>query len=192
MRPLLLGAALALATLAYGQDFKLGSKVSDFKLADVKGNPVSYASLKGKITVVTFVATKCPISNDYNERMNAVYKEYAAKGVNFIFVNSNSSEPAAEVADHAQKAGFAFPVYKDPENAVADRFGAQVTPESYVIDAEGVIRYHGYIDDSRNPDRIQKQGLRMALDAVMAGRQVEPAETKAFGCTIKRAKKRVS
>ncbi len=192
MKPTLLGAALALATLAYGQDFKLGSKVSDFNLTDVKGNTVSYSALKGKLTVVTFVATKCPISNDYNERMKAVYNDYVSRGVKFIFVNSNLSEPAAEVADHAQKNGFAFQVYKDPDNAVADRFGAQVTPEAFVIDSNGVIRYHGYIDDSRNPERIQKQGLRMALDAVMAGRQVEPAETKAFGCTIKRAKKRVS
>jgi peroxiredoxin len=192
MKPTLLAATLALATFAYGQDFRLGSKVSDFNLTDVKGNPVSFSALKGKVTVVTFVATKCPISNDYNERMKAVYNDYASKGVNFIFVNSNSSEPAAEVADHAQKNGFAFPVYKDPDNAVADRFGAQVTPESFVIDSEGVIRYHGYIDDSRNAERIQKQGLRLALDAMMAGRQVEPAETKAFGCTIKRAKKRVS
>ena len=118
MQPTLLGAAFALATLAYGQEFKLGSKVSDFNLTDVKGNPVSYSALKGKFTVVTFVATKCPISNDYNERMKAVYNDYASKGVNFIFVNANSSEPAAEVADHAQKNGFTFQVYKDPDSAV--------------------------------------------------------------------------
>lgn len=192
MKSTLLAAALALATFAHGQELKLGSKVTDFNLADVKGNPVAYAALKGDVTVVTFIATKCPISNDYNERMKAVYNDYAPKGVHFIFVNANSSEPAAEVAEHAEKNGFAFPVYKDPDNAVADRFGAQVTPESFVIDSGGVIRYHGYIDDSRNAERIQKQGLRLALDAVMAGRQVEPAQTKAFGCTIKRGKKRVS
>ncbi len=192
MKPMLLGAALVLAAVANGQDFKLGSKVSDFTLTDTKGIPVSYATLKGNVTVVTFIATKCPISNAYNERMKSVYQDYSAKGVRFIFINSNSSEPAAEVAEHAQTHGFTFAVYKDPDNAVADRFGAQVTPESFVIDSNGVIRYHGYIDDSRNADRIQKQGLRLALDAVLAGKQVETAETKAFGCTIKRGKKRVS
>lgn len=189
MKPTLLGAALALATLASGQEFKLGSKVSDFNLTDVKGSPVTYSSLKGDVTVVTFIATKCPISNDYNERMKAVYQDYAGKGVKFIFINSNVSEPAAEVAEHAQKHGFTFPVFKDPDNVVADRFGAQVTPESFVIDSNGVIRYHGYIDDSRNASRIQKQGLRMALDALLNGKAVETAETKAFGCTIKRTKR---
>jgi cytochrome oxidase Cu insertion factor (SCO1/SenC/PrrC family) len=189
MKPKLLGAALALATLAYGQDFKLGSKVSDFNLTDLRGNPVSYSALKGKFTVVTFVATKCPISNGYNERMNALYKEYAPKGVNFVAINANATEPAKDVEEHARQNGFAFRVYKDSGNVVADRFNAQVTPEAFVVDSGGVIRYHGYIDDSLNPGRIQKQGLRAALDAVLAGKTVENAQTKAFGCTIKRKKR---
>jgi alkyl hydroperoxide reductase subunit AhpC len=92
------------------------------------------------------------------------------------------------VADHA-KANFKFPVYKDADNVVADRFGAQVTPESFVIDKTGKIVYHGYIDDSRNASKVTDQGLRNALDAVLAGKTVAKAETKAFGCTLKRAKK---
>src|SRR5574340_337568 len=189
MKRSLLGAALALTGLAFGQEFNVGSKVHGFSLQDVKGNPVEYASLKGDVTVVLFIATQCPISNDYNERMNALYKQYAAKGVKFIFVNANSTEPAAEVEEHAKK-NFAFAVYKDAGNTVADRFGAQVTPEAFVMDKDGVIRYHGYIDDSRNPQRISRQSLRDAMDAVLAGRPVPAAQTKAFGCTIKKAKKR--
>jgi hypothetical protein len=72
---------------------------------------------------------------------------------------------------------------------VADKFGAQVTPETFVIDKSGVILYHGAIDDSQNPANIKTQGLRMALDAVLGGQSVAKAETKAFGCTIKRAKR---
>ncbi len=185
---LLLGAAFALAALAPGQEFQLGSKVGDFKLVDLNGSPVSFSTLKGDVTVVTFMATKCPISNAYNTRMNAVYSDYAPKGVKFVFVNANGTEPASEVADHARQHGFKFAVYKDPESAVADKFGAQVTPESYVIDRTGTIVYHGYIDDSRNEANVQKQGLRMALDAVLGGQPVSVAETKAFGCTIKRQK----
>ncbi|MFB3827412.1 MAG: redoxin domain-containing protein [Bryobacteraceae bacterium] len=188
MKRSLLGAALALAGLACGQEFSLGSKVGGFSLQDVKGNAVGYAALKGDVTVLVFVATQCPISNDYNERMNALFKEYSGRGVKFIFVNANSTEPAAEVDAHAKK-NFAFAVYKDAGNAVADRFGAQVTPEAFVMDKDGVIRYHGYIDDSRNAQRITRRGLRDALDAVLEGRPVAAAQTKAFGCTIKRAKK---
>jgi hypothetical protein len=147
------------------------------------------ASLRGDVTVVLFVGTKCPISNDYNARMKAVYTDYTARGVKFVFVNSNFNEPLSEVRDHARDHGFPFPVYKDEGSVMANAFGAQVTPEAYVIDKAGIVRYHGYVDDSRNPARIQNQGLRLALDAVLAGAPVSVAVTKAFGCTIKRSRK---
>jgi peroxiredoxin len=186
----LLTAALLMATATFAQDFKLNSKVSDFTLQDVDGKSVSWSSVKGSnLTVLLFIATQCPISNDYNERMNVVHNEFAAKGVKFVAINSNFSEPAEEVREHARKNNFKFTVYKDPGNVVADRFGAQVTPEVYVVDASGVVRYHGYIDDSRNATRIQKQGLKLALNALLNNGAPEAAETKAFGCTIKRVKK---
>jgi peroxiredoxin len=120
--------------------------------------------------------------------MNALYREYSARGVKFIGINSNATEPAQEVASHAAKHGFGFTVYKDINNVVADRFGAQVTPEVFVVDRNGVIAYHGAIDDSQNPANVKTQGLKLALDALLAGRPVEKASTKAFGCTIKRAR----
>ncbi len=72
---------------------------------------------------------------------------------------------------------------------VADRFGAEVTPESYVVDSSGIMRYHGQIDDSRNEPHIKKRTLSVALDAMLAGKPVPAQETKAFGCTIKRVRK---
>jgi peroxiredoxin len=181
-------AALAAASL-FGQEFKLGSPVGNFAVTDLKGNQVPFSSLKGDITVVAFISTKCPVSNAYNERMKALYKDYTPKGVNFVFINANSTEPAAEVAQHAAKNGFPFAVYKDEGNVVADRFGAQVTPEMFVIGKAGTILYHGSIDDSQNPERIHDQAFRAAMDAVLMGRPVAKAETKAFGCSIKRARK---
>ena len=188
MRKALWGAPLLLAAAVFSQEFKVGSKVSDFTVFDLRGQPAAFSSLRGATTVVVFIATQCPVSNAYNERMNAVYRDYSAKGVKFVFINANSTEPPAEVGEHARTHGFLFPVYKDQGNIVADRFGASVTPETFVITADNVIQYHGYIDDSQNPARIQKQGLRNALDAVLANKPVATAETKAFGCTIKRRK----
>jgi hypothetical protein len=109
--------------------------------------------------------------------------------VKFVFVNANRSEPASEVREHAKRVGFSFPVYKDPDNVVADRFDAQVTPESYVMDGMGVLRYHGSIDDDMNAAKAHTQRLRRALDAMLAGKPVQATETKAFGCTIKRVRK---
>jgi peroxiredoxin len=184
LRNSLLALSLALSA-AYGQEFKVGGKVGDFKLQDLAGKEVTLGQLKGDVTVVTFVSVQCPISNDYNERMKAIYQAYQGK-VNFVFVNSNHTEAAPAVAEHAKQVGFAFPVYKDVGNVVADRFGATVTPESFVIDKSGTIVYHGSIDDARNPARVTNPALRDAIEAVKAGKAVAQAETKAFGCTIKR------
>jgi peroxiredoxin len=177
------------AGLLCAQEFKLGSKAPDFQIRDLDGKAVAFSALKGPITVVTFIATECPVSNSYNQRMSDLYRDYSSKNVKFIFVNANRSEPASEVRDHAKRVGFPFPVYKDPDNLVADRFDAQVTPESYMMDSAGILRYHGSIDDNMNESRVHTQRLRAALDALLGGKPVPASETKAFGCTIKRVRK---
>ncbi|MDT7689835.1 MAG: hypothetical protein QOJ70_953 [Acidobacteriota bacterium] len=165
----------------------LGSVVSDFALPDADGHAHSLASLKGKAaTVLIFVATRCPVSNAYNERMRKLADDYRARGVNVVGINANSTETAAEVKEHAANKGFTFPVLKDSGNVIADRFDAQVTPEAYVIDASGKLVYHGRIDNSRSGDSVTSNDLRDALDAVLAGKPVEHPEAKAFGCSIKR------
>jgi cytochrome oxidase Cu insertion factor (SCO1/SenC/PrrC family) len=181
--------ALVVAGSLNAQEFKVGSAVSDFPLTTLEGSPTQFSNLKGPVTVVTFISVQCPVSNAYNERMNAIYNDYAAKGVKFVFINANRTESAADVAAHARTHQFGFTVYKDENNVVADKLGATVTPEAYVIDSSGVIRYHGSIDDSQNISRVTTQRLRNALDAVLAGQQPQQAETKAFGCTIKRVQK---
>lgn len=181
-------ATALLAGALSGQDLQLGSRVDDFTVTNLKGAPVTFQALKGNFTVIAFIATQCPVSNAYNDRMIALSKDYAPKGVKFIFINSNSNEPASVVEQHARSVGFVFPVYKDRNNVVADRFGAQATPEMVVIDSAGIIRYHGYIDDSKDQAKVTRQGLRPALDQLMAGQVVVVPQTKAFGCTIKRVK----
>ncbi len=183
-------AIVALAAVSvFAQEFKVGAKVADFSVNDPVGRPVKFSALRGEVTVVMFVSVQCPISNDYNERMIALYNDYTAKGVKFIFLNANHTESPAQIMDHAKQVGFPFPVYRDPGNAVADKFGAQVTPEAYVIDKTNTVLYHGAIDDARNPVRVTAKGLRNALDAVQAGKPVTTTETRAFGCTIKRVRK---
>lgn len=180
---------LCCAALAMAQDFKLGEAVSDFTVQDLNGASVPFSSLRGDTTVVIFISRLCPISNAYNDRMIALYAKYMPKGVKFVFVNSNQNEPAKDVAEHAHQVGFTFPVYKDLNNVVADHFGAQSTPESYVIDKAGVIRYHGYIDDSVQPARVKIHGLEAAVDALMEGKPIAQPRTRAFGCTIKRVRR---
>ncbi|HEX8151216.1 MAG TPA: thioredoxin family protein [Pyrinomonadaceae bacterium] len=165
----------------------IGAVVPDFTLPDADGKEHSLASLKGKAgTVIIFIATQCPISNAYNERMQKLAEDYKAKGFNVVGINSNSTEPAAEVKSHAAEKGLTFAILKDPNNKVADRFNAQVTPEAYLLDASGKLVYRGRIDNARTGYLITATELRDAMEATLAGKPVEKAEAKAFGCSIKR------
>jgi peroxiredoxin len=179
---------LALATRTIcAQQFRLGAPVADFTVGDMSGHSLNYRSLKGHVTVVMFFSTRCPISNAFNFRRNVLYKDFKDR-VHFIVVDSNSNESVEEVRAYASQVGFDFPVYKDVNSEVADSFGVLATTDTFVIDSSGVMRYHGYIEDALNPERTTKQGLRLAIDAVLEGKPVEVAETKARGCAIRRAK----
>lgn len=182
--------ASVLAGVARAETPKIGAAAPDFKLpsaADGKEIALKDLAGKSKAVVVMFIATKCPVSNAYNERMAALGKEYGPKGIAFVGVNSNKAEAAPEVADHAKKHDFSFPVVKDAGNKVADQYDAQKTPEVYVVDPKGNLIYHGRIDESMDdPKSVKSPDLRNALEAILAGKPVPVAETKAFGCTIKR------
>jgi len=169
---------------------KIGAAAPDFTLPPAAGGaPVALKELlgKSKAVVVVFDATKCPYAKGYKERVGAMGKEYAGKGVTFVTVNSNKTEPAAEVAEDAKAHGFSFPVLKDEGNKVADLYGAKKTPEVYVLSPAGTLLYHGRIDETHDdPKNVKSPDLRNALDAILAGKPVPAAETKAFGCSIKR------
>jgi peroxiredoxin len=184
--------SLALAVLSGGllAAVSPGGKAPDFSLTPASGGaPVSLAQEIGKhrLTVLMFIATKCPYSNGYNDRMQSLSRDYADKGVEFVGINSNEGEPAAAVVEHARAHGLTFPILKDEKSRIADLYGAQRTPEIFVVDASGMIQYHGRIDENAfEPAAAKSPDLRNALDALLAGRPVAVAETKAFGCTIKR------
>jgi peroxiredoxin len=169
----------------------LGKKAPDFQLRDaVTGKQYSLSQVlraKGtKAVVVMFIATDCPVSNSYNDRMVSLAKQYGPKGVRFLAINANATEPLQKVAAHAKEHGFPFPVLKDEDSAVADAYAAQATPHVYVLDSAGVLRYRGRIDDNMNPNAVKTHDLADALNAVLAGQPVARADTKAFGCSIKR------
>ncbi len=181
---------LAMAQQPPAPQITIGGKVANLKLQTLSGAAAQLHSLNGANgTLLLFVATKCPISDDYSERMAALARDYTSRGFAVIGINSNKAEPADEVSKHAAKHGLAFTILKDPDNVVADYFGASFTPEAYLVDRDWTLRYHGRIDDSRNPANITAQDLRAAMDALEAGKAVPVTETKAFGCTIKRVAK---
>lgn len=192
-RLVLMSLLLALAPAAPAQrpePPKVGAVAPDFTLPPaVGGAPVALGDLlaKSKAVVVIFDATKCPYAKGYKERVGTMGKEYASRGVTFVTINSNKTESPAEVAEDAKAHGFGFPVLKDEGNRVADLYAAQKTPEVYVLDPKGTLLYRGRIDETHDdPKNVKSPDLRNALEAILAGKPVPAAETKAFGCSIKR------
>ncbi len=118
--------------------------------------------------------------------MEKLAQDYKEKGISVIGINSNYSEPAAEVKSHAAERGLSFPILKDEGNKIADRFGATKTPEAYVLDASMKLVYHGRIDNSQRVEGITSNDLRDALDDLAAGKPITKTGAAAFGCTIKR------
>ncbi|MBI1982599.1 MAG: redoxin domain-containing protein [Acidobacteria bacterium] len=170
---------------------KIGEKMADFTLPDASGKQHSLYELEGKKAVaVVFIATQCPYSNAFNPVMAKLAREYAGRGVAFVGINANKTEPAAEVAEHAKTHGLGFTVLKDEGNVIADRLGASVTPEIFLLDSDWTLRYHGALGNSAHPTTKAEEAtdaeFRPALESVLSGGTVARAETKAFGCTIKR------
>jgi peroxiredoxin len=182
---------LAMGLLLYSavQAEETKRKVNDFTLEDYNGVKHSLTDYKSsKAIVVMFIATQCPVSNSYNGRMVELQKDYAAKGITFVAINSNKQESVEEVKSHSKEHGFEFTVLKDYNNVIADQLGASVTPEIYVLNSHLEVLYHGRIDDSSRENKVTTKDLRTALDQILAGKALEVKETKAFGCTIKRIK----
>jgi peroxiredoxin/mono/diheme cytochrome c family protein len=171
-----------------------GEKVGDFSLKDTNGDHVSLSGFKDKkAVVVVFAGTECPINNQYMARLSELHKVYADRGVQFLMINSNRQDTAERVAEHAKQYAIPFPVLKDEGNRVADLFGAQRTPEAFVLDASGKIRYQGRIDDQygnlyKRPAPTRRD-LVIALDEVLEGKTVTQPTTTVAGCIISRTPK---
>lgn len=170
---------------------KLDAVVKDFTLKDAGGTSHALYKLSEEkpATVVLFLATQCPIATDYAERIVALVETYDDKDVQFVGINSNKQEKVEEITEYSEKHGFEFPVLKDPENKIADYFGARRTPEVFLLDAERVLRYAGAFDNS--PKEPTKHYLRDALELVISGEDIPKSskKTRAVGCTIKRVRK---
>lgn len=129
-----------------------------------------------------FLSTLCPYSNSYNDLLRDMTAEFGRKGVLFVGIHSDRWETAADIREHASKHGHTFPVIRDPGGDLAQLLSAKRTPEVFLIDAEGKLRYRGRI-----AAKIGTPDLRNALEALLAGRPIDPAVTKAFGCSIERS-----
>ncbi len=183
----------------YPKLFSVGKPVDPaLSLKTITGKTISFKSLRGKVIVVHFWSTRCPFVKLSDPKMIALAKNYAKKGVIFLAINANKTElrhkgPKTqgypELKKVAKDRGLPYPILVDPGNKAADRFQARTTPHCYVIDAQGILRYQGALDN--DPRGRKREGVRHylaeAIDAVLSGKKVQQANTRAYGCSIKRA-----
>ncbi len=172
---------------------QIGQKGPNFRgLLDVSGRKYGLSDFSAKkIVVVIFSCNHCPTVVAYEDRMVQIQRDYAGKGVGLVAINPNDDkkypeDSYQEMVKRARAKGFNFPYLRDEAQEVARSYGAQRTPEVYVLDSERRLRYHGRIDDNVNDAKsVKSHDLRKALDALLAGKEVPVAETTAVGCTIK-------
>ncbi len=192
----LLGMVVASVVVAESAEPKrvsspVGRAIGDFTLPDVMGRPWALADCKdAKAVVVFFLGTECPVNNAYLPRLGELHESYSDSGVRLVAINANQQDTAQRVAEHAKRFAIPFPVLKDVNNVVADRFGAEKTPEAFVLDARRIVRYRGRIDDQYGVGYKRPQPTRNdlsdALDEVLAGKAVSRPSTEVAGCFISR------
>lgn len=180
-------AAFVLVPAVAGQSFEAGKTIDNFTRPDTGGKMQSFNDLKGKNgAVLIFLSAQCPVVKGYVGRINELAAAYEAKGINFIGVNSNSTESLDWVKSNATENGYKFPMLIDKGNVLADQLGATVTPEVYYFDAKNVLLYHGAIDNDRSGKAVSETYLKAAFDASLNGKPVAKTKANAFGCSIKR------
>ena len=166
-------------------------RIDDFTLNDFLGAKRSLSEWKNRpVMVVVFLGTECPLAKLYGRKLAELDRQFGDKGVQFLGVNSNRQDTLQEIAGYAKKHGIEFPLLKDAGTQVADQFGATRTPEAFVLDGDRTIRYRGRIDDQYGVGAARKKTTKTelldAVEALLAGRTVEVAETPAIGCIIGR------
>ena len=170
----------------------IGATAIPFTLPGTDNQPHALSDYSDKTAVaVIFSCNHCPYVLAWEDRMIQIQADYADRGVQLIAICANDAvkypaDSFPKMQEHAAQKGFNFPYLHDESQAIATAYAAARTPEVFLFDNAGVLRYHGAIDDNyENPDAVQKNYLRDALDAVLAGQAPAVESTPPVGCTVK-------
>jgi thiol-disulfide isomerase/thioredoxin len=188
------------------QTLPIGAEAPDFKLSGVDGRDWSLKDFAdSKALVVVFTCVHCPTAQAYEERLKKLAEEYKPKGVSVVAISPNDphsirldelgytdlGDSFDDMKVRAKAKAFNFPFLYDGETEeVSKKYGPVATPHAFVFDAQRRLAYVGRIDDNERESAVKRHDLREAIDSVLAGKPVEVAQTKVFGCSVKWAGKR--
>jgi peroxiredoxin len=169
----------------------IGDQAPDFQLPDTDGRTWTVADPNGApATVVVFTCNHCPYALAWHDRLADTARDYADRGVRFLAINANDADRYPRDSFDAMKArvdreDWPMPYLHDATQEAAHAYGAKVTPDVFVLDAGGRLRYRGAPDGDYDDPGQRAAWLREALDAVLAGHEPARPETKPVGCSIK-------
>jgi peroxiredoxin len=162
----------------------IGASAPAHELPDTEGNRHALHE-DGATTVVVFTCNHCPYALAWHDRLASVADDY---DVRFLAVNDAERYPSDSYEAMQQRVadeGWSFPYLRDEDQEAARSFGAKTTPDVFVLDGEGRLRYRGAPDaDHRDPSQ-EAAWLREALDALLAGEEIARPETDPVGCSVK-------
>ncbi len=184
---------MVLITESGPETLKIGAPAPSFNgLPATDGAIVGLDSFKdASLVVLNFTCNHCPYAKAYEDRFNALAEEFTPQGVAFLAINSNDVETYPDDdMDHmiarAKEKQFLFPYVRDDDQSIAKAYGAVCTPHLFVLDEERKLAYEGRIDDSwKEPEKATSADLRIAIEALLAGRPVPSPQTNPMGCSIK-------
>jgi thiol-disulfide isomerase/thioredoxin len=166
----------------------IGDEAPRFELPDTGGEQRAFPAA-GRPTVVVFTCNHCPYALAWHERILQAARDYS--GADFVAVNPNDAEryPADSFDAMRERVeedgGWPLPYLRDESQDAARAYGAKTTPDVFVLDGQGRLRYRGAPDpDYQNPS-LDASWLREALDAVLEGGDPARPETDPVGCSVK-------
>lgn len=182
----LLVAGIALVTTA-AETPRVGSPAPDFSLVDENGTAHKLSDYKGKMVVLEWTNQDCPyVKRHYEADTMEKLSAHFQKDVVWLAVNSTRDNTPGATQSWKTDQGFEYATLQDPEGTVGHLYGARTTPDMFVIDADGVLRYSGAIDDDpRGSADAPSNYVRSAIQAVMASNDPDPSETRPYGCSVK-------
>jgi len=163
-----------------------------FHLRDTRGGVHTPAEWSGHKAVVLFFTTiDCPVANSYVPEMNRINESYAPRGVLVYAVQADPTVAVADVTRYASDYRYAFPLLLDPTQVLVRLTDAKITPQAAILTPDGRLLYLGRVDNrvvdfGKQRPQATVQDLRLALDAVLAGKPVPEPRTKSIGCAINR------
>jgi len=197
MKSIIIATLTGAIALVAAHAAEIGKPAPAFTGKNVKGETVSLSDYAGKIVALEWVNLECPFVRKHYDtgNMQKLQKSAAEKGA--IWITVNSSAEGKQGHCNAEKMSKCIDTEKieaaqvllDPEGTIGKAYAAKVTPHMFIINKDGTLAYNGAIDSNSSTEKADvataEPLFANALEAVLAGKAVENAKNKPYGCSVK-------